>query len=106
VSVAAVVTYKNDQDPDYLPVATEEEFYRDWLPLTGGLPLVELFGTGVSIVPEEFDELLNELAEFEANVPASLPVPPERQKILDRVHLLRRLVTRLNPDDIDNLYIG
>jgi hypothetical protein len=115
MSVAAVVTYKKSTDdnstlpaadrPGYLPVATEADFHRYWLPLAAqhDLDLIKQFGTGVSVPKSSFDDLLAELDILRDA--ATGPDPGDRQ-LRARVDLLIQLVQGLERSQVDELFIG
>lgn len=114
MSVAAMVTLKPGAEPPsgfppsgYLPVATEAEFTRHWLPLArrAGLGIIAEFGTGIPLGPSDIAEISTELSTFSALVPESLS-PPIAARIAERVTLLRELLTILDPDTVEEIYIG
>jgi hypothetical protein len=113
MSVAAVVTYRtpttpeDDARPSYLPLATESEFRRYWRPLAErcGLEQVAQFGLGVTLEPQQFDDVLGEL-EVLARTAADEPPSPGSDKLRERARLLIELVRGLDRAEVIELFIG
>jgi len=113
VSVAALVTLKPDAQPPeglpvagYLPVATESEFYRYWLPIATrcDLDVVAAMGHGISLGPADLTEADAQLARLAAEVPV-LPAAVAA-RIVDRVRLLRELLALLDGGAVEEIYVG
>jgi hypothetical protein len=111
MSIAAVVRYrtkeKDRRRPDYLPVATEQEFYEHWLPLADRheLELCQGFGAGVTIASSEIPNTVAEL-DVMAAAAAGLAYDAVRDRLLDRVSMLREFLLELDAEAVDDVFIG
>lgn len=114
MSVAAVVTLKPGIEPPsgfppagYLPLATQALFDGYWLPtaVKAGLDLVAHFGSGVDVPPSRIPQIRAELETFAERVPVAVS-PAQAAHIIERVTRLRDLLDSLDPDSVEEIFIG
>lgn len=109
MSVGTLVTYRRaEPKTDYLPLATEEEFYRFWLPLAQELHLqwVPLFADGVPLAACDVPPVLEELARILEAIATGASDPETKARMLERARLLIVLLESLDLDDVEEVYIG
>lgn len=113
MSVSAVVVRPvsappREGAPGYLPVATESEFARYWLPLAtlGGLNVVRRFQPGVALRSGDLPHAVHELETLSDLVHQAPLEPSVSARILTRVSDLRALLASIGPDEVEEVFIG
>jgi hypothetical protein len=98
----------NTAAPSYLPVATESEFVRYWLPLATahGLDVVRQFEPGVSLKSDDLPVAVDELDTMRDLVNEAPLDPPVAEHMLTRMADLRRLLTTVDGVDLEEVFIG
>ena len=114
MSVAAVVTLKPGTAPPsgfppagYLPLATQALFDGYWLPTAenAGLDLIVQFRSGVDVLPTQIPQIRAELETFAERVVVAVS-PAQAGHITERVARLRDLLDGLDPDSVEEIFIG
>lgn len=109
MSVGTLVTYRRaERKTQYIPLATEEEFHRLWLPLAQGLHLqwIPLFASGVLLTTSDFPAVLEELAQMWEAITTGMPSSDAKAKALDRAALVIALLESLDPANVEEVFIG
>jgi hypothetical protein len=111
MSVALLVSYLPDRgtrEPSYLPLATESEFHRFWLPLAEANELhwVPQFAAGVSVDGPAVAELVAELEILAQAAPSSQLPATASAKIADRARRARELLAGLDMRTVEEVFIG
>lgn len=113
MSVGAVVVRslsapRDDSVPGYLPVATESEFARYWLPLAtdGGLNLVSEFEPGIALKPRDLPGAVHQLEALSDLISDAPFEPAVSERILTRVADLRDLLATVGENEVEEVFIG
>jgi hypothetical protein len=113
VTVAAMVTLRPGYAPPqrfptrgYLAIATERTFADYWLPVASiaGLRWVPRFATGLTLTPKEIGPLIEELNVLGACLQEA--ADHVAADVRDRLARLLDLLASLDPNSIDDLFIG
>ena len=113
MTVAAMVSLRPRFTPPadfptggYLPIAAERAFTDFWLPLArnAGLQWIPLFATGLPLTAEDIGSVIGELDVLAARLPDQ--TTHADAQVHDRSTLLRNLLASLDPDSVEDLFIG
>jgi hypothetical protein len=109
MSVGALVKYRQAQPAtEYLPLATEDEFHRHWLPLAKaqGLQWIPLFAAGLPVTSADIPAVLDEVDRMIVIISAEVSDTGVRLRMLDRATRLRALLEACNSADLEEVFIG
>ena len=110
MSVAVVITYRNEgtTGPSYLPVATEEIFATYWLPAAARLGLVwmPLFQSGTTVAIEDLPSVCTEFEQMRDHFARAPEDAPMIEHLRERSRWLSVELSRLDPADIRDLFVG
>jgi hypothetical protein len=109
MSVGTLIKYRQRvPETEYLPLATQIDFQKYWLPIAEalGLQWVPLFVGGVTLVPEDIPAVLYELGRMqEAIAAADLPQRLQAQMLKRNGHIAS-LLTEIDPAAVADIFIG
>ena len=107
MSVAVLITRRNETDSgaNYLPLATEDTFAQYWLPAAAelGCVWVPLFRTGTPVPLEDLPAVLAELERLRDYFERT---PGMSEDVRERSRWLVNALSRLDPTEIREVFIG
>jgi hypothetical protein len=109
MSVGALVTFRQAEPrTEYLPLATESEFHRLWLPLANAhnLQWIPLFASGISLTTQDIPAVIEEFVQIQEAIATAEIAPEAKTKMLDRARRLSLLLETLDLENVEEVFIG
>ena len=109
MSVGTLVTFhQSEPKTEYLPLATESDFHRCWLPLgkANSLYWFPLFAGGISLTAGDIPAVIEEIVLMQKAIATASLASEVKNDMLNRAERLRLLLESLDLENVEDVFIG